>query len=107
MEILFTEIVRIGVGPWFWVCAAAGVVSVIVGMLLAEYTPSMLIPVCCFVLAIICLIGIFIFGSTQEGAKEETRYYITIDDSIPFSEINEKYEIIEQKDKIYIVKERE
>lgn len=107
MEILFTEIVKTGVGPWFWVCAGVGLVAVIMGIILSECTPSILIPACCFVLAVICIIGLVFFGSTQYGAKEETRYYITIDDSIPFSEINEKYEIIEQKDKIYIVKERE
>ena len=107
MEILFTEIVKIGVGPLFWVCVAVALIMGIIGIISSEYTPSIVIPVCCFILAVICLIGIFFFGGTQYGAKEETHYYITIDDSIPFSEINEKYEIIEQKDKIYIVKEKE
>ena len=107
MEILFTEIVKIGVGPWFWVCVVAALIFGIIGIISSEYATSTITPICCAIAAIICLIGVFFFGGTQYGAKEETHHYITIDDSISFSEINEKYEIIEQKDKIYIVKEKE
>lgn len=106
MEILFTETIKTGVGPGFWVCVVFALIFGIIGMISSEgLTP--IISIICFILAILFTIGIFFFGDTQYGGKEETHYYITIDDSIPFSEINEKYEIIEQKDKIYIVKEKE
>ena len=106
MEILFTEIVKTGVGPLFWVSL---ICTVIFGLIFAGTIDwaKAFIPVSAFILAIVSLSLTFSLGISGYGAKEETRHYITIDDSIPFSEINEKYEIIEQKDKIYIVKERE
>ena len=106
MEILFTEIVKIGVGPWFWVSL---ICTVIFGLVFAGTIDwaKTFIPISAFILAIVSLSSAFSLGICGYGAKEEIRHYITIDDSIPFSEINEKYEIIEQKDKIYIVKERE
>ncbi len=36
----------------------------------------------------------------------ETHYGVTIDDNVKQNEFNKKYEIIEQKDKFYIIKER-
>lgn len=36
----------------------------------------------------------------------ETHYGVTIDDNVKQNEFNEKYEIIEQKDKFYIIKEK-
>lgn len=106
MEILFTEIVKVGVGPLFWVSVICAVLLG-VSFVIAIDSGKCIFPIFAFVLAMISLSLAFYFGISGYGAKEETRHYITIDDSIPFSEINEKYEIIEQKDKIYIVKERE
>jgi hypothetical protein len=37
----------------------------------------------------------------------ETRYEITVDDSVSMNEFNEKYEIIYQEGKVYTVRERE
>lgn len=39
--------------------------------------------------------------------KEETHYSVTIDETVPFVEFNEQYEIIDQKGDIYIVREKE
>lgn len=36
----------------------------------------------------------------------ETHYGVTIDDNVKQNEFNEKYEIVEQKDNFYIIKEK-
>lgn len=38
--------------------------------------------------------------------KYETRYQVTIDDSVSMNEFQDKYEIIEVEGKIYTVRER-
>ena len=58
------------------------------------------------------VIGTFGFGfpigaTTAEPTEYETQYKVTIDDSVPMTEFTNKYEIIDQDGKIYIVRERE
>lgn len=65
--------------------------------------------------AIMCLfIGGCLFGAVMlglaipgEANKLETIVYATIDDSVPWTEINKRYELIRQDGKIYQLRVRE
>lgn len=105
MEILFTEIVKIGVGPWFWVSIICTVIFGLVFAMSIDCEKNIL-PISAAILTIIAFCFTLGFGTSSYGAKEETRYHVTIDDSVSMTEFSEKYEIIEQKDKIFIIKEK-
>ena len=67
-----------------------------------------LIPTC-LILGIIggMMLG-FLFGELcKTPTTYETHYKVTIDDSVSMNEFLDKYEILDQEGKIYIVKERE
>jgi uncharacterized protein YcfJ len=57
------------------------------------------------------LVGLFIWSAIVVASTEpttyETQYKVTIDDSVSMNEFLDKYEILDQEGKIYIVKERE
>ena len=106
MEILFTEIEKIGVGPWFWVSIICTVIFGIVFAITIDCEKSIL-PISAAILTIIAFCFTLGFGTSSYGAKEETRYHVTIDDSVSMIEFSEKYEIIKQRDKIFIIKEKE
>lgn len=59
---------------------------------------SALFCVCDFFL-IMCIVG--------EANKRETIVYATIDDTVPWTEINHRYELIRQDGKIYQLRVRE
>lgn len=59
----------------------------------------------CIILALIC-VGLIVLGICVVKTPPETRYQVLIDESVSMSEFFEKYEIIEQEGKIYIVKEK-
>lgn len=46
---------------------------------------------------------------SQSYFKSETgkfRYEVTIDDSVPFNEVMEKYKVISQRGEIYVLEEK-
>ena len=51
----------------------------------------------------------FFVGTYQNGNHKtgELQYEVTIDDTVSMTEFNKKYEIIEQRGDIFVVKERE
>nr|DAH21743.1 MAG TPA: YtxH-like protein [Caudoviricetes sp.] len=51
-------------------------------------------------------IGAIICGCLIPEKKYETRYQVTVDDSVSMNEFQSKYEIIEVEGKIYTVRER-
>lgn len=55
--------------------------------------------IACVALSIVC-------GCLIPEDEYETRYQVTIDDSVSMNEFQNKYEIIEVEGKIYTVKER-
>lgn len=61
--------------------------------------------------AIIIIIGLcgIIIGTIIDCsiAEKETRYEVTIDDSVNYKEFTEKYEVIEVNGKIYTIVEKE
>ena len=42
----------------------------------------------------------------EEQVYDHSEYFVTIDETVSFSEFNQKYEVIEQKGELYRVKER-
>lgn len=58
------------------------------------------------VLLIACIALTIFCGCSISEKKYETRYQITIDDSVSMNEFQNKYEIIEVEGKIYTVRER-
>lgn len=64
--------------------------------------------ICFFTCAIYVVITFFCWrGLNVLRAARETIVYATIDDSTPWSEINERYELIRQDGKIYQLRLRE
>ena len=54
---------------------------------------------------VICVVLTIVCGCLIPEDKYETRYQVTIDDSISMNEFQNKYEIIEVEGKIYTVRE--
>lgn len=64
----------------------------------------------CFIITVISFFGLFVcisIGDDYAVPNGKYQYEILIDDSTTFSEVNEKYNIIEQRGEIYVVEERE
>ena len=58
--------------------------------------------------AIVILVNTAIATYQSENHKTgEIQYEVTIDDSVSMTEFNKKYEIVEQRGDIFVVKERE
>ena len=57
------------------------------------------------VFLVICVILTIICGCLIPKDEYETRYQVTVDDSVSMNEFQDKYEIIEIEGKIYTVKE--
>lgn len=60
-----------------------------------------------FAIVMSSLVLIYIFNVKGFETKIETRYDVTISDEVKLTEFNEKYEIIEQKGKIYTIREKD
>ena len=61
---------------------------------------------------IFCIVGgvIFIAGCINLGRQRDTgryQYEATIDESVSMTEVHEKYKVIEQKGKIWILEDKE
>ena len=92
---------------WIVIIGVIGLIIAIIGACTINYTKLQHVL---FILAGLVIIGIIVCFT---GALIETdeiigiEYKVTIDDSVSMNEFLDKYEIIDQEGKIYIVKERE
>lgn len=59
-----------------------------------------------FALLIVCIALTIVSGCLITEDKYETRYQVTVDDSVSMNEFQDKYEIIEVEGKIYTVRGR-
>lgn len=59
-----------------------------------------------FAILIVCVAVAITSGVLVPEDKYETRYQVTVDDSVTMSEFQSKYEIIEVEGKIYTVRDR-
>lgn len=55
---------------------------------------------------VICVVLTIVCGCLIPEDKYETRYQVTVDDSVSMNKFQNKYEIIEVEGKIYTVRER-
>lgn len=58
-----------------------------------------------FTILVICVALTIVCGGLIPEKKLETRYQVTVDDSVSMNEFQNKYEIIEVEGKIYTVRE--
>lgn len=85
----------------FCLCMFVAFMAISIGALLAHDKSLSFLGI---VAALIFLVGcIFTFSLTLNSRE---RYEVIIDDSINFSEFNEKYKAIEIRGKIYTIEER-
>ena len=59
-----------------------------------------------FAILVVCVVLFIICGCLIPKDKYETRYQVTVDNSVSINEFQNKYEIIEVEGKIYTVRER-
>ena len=59
-----------------------------------------------FAILVVCVVLFIVCGCLVPEDKYETRYQVTVDNSVSMNEFQDKYEIIEVEGKIYTVKER-
>jgi cytochrome bd-type quinol oxidase subunit 2 len=97
--------------PNFWIGVGISfIIALAVSFIFWANEQDVLWAFIMFVVAFIfcsLVLGLIIGFGTGEPTEYETHYKVTIDDSIPMSEFMDKYKIIDQDGKIYIVRERE
>ena len=62
------------------------------------------------VMAILCILGIFILIIISDEIQEPTgryKYEVIIDDTVSITELYEKYEVVEQRGEIWVLKDKE
>lgn len=59
-----------------------------------------------FAILVVCVVLFIVCGCLVPEDKYETRYQVTVDNSVSMNEFQNKYEIIEVEGKIYTVRER-
>lgn len=65
------------------------------------------IPVICLMLPIVIVMSIFLgIAGNGKPTEYETHYEVTISEDVSMIEFLEKYEVIDQRGKIFVVKER-
>lgn len=114
VEILATEEVVVAWASWNWkgfllTVGLAFFVGIIAGIL-AGASDDWGLGVIIFLVVFIAggaLFGTLVGCTTGEPVEYETQYKVVIDDSVSINEFTEKYEIIDQDGKIYIVREKE
>lgn len=81
--------------------------SMVIGIPCATYDKD-LIAVICALLFLLCglsAIG-FEIAAQKFSVPDYVKYEVILDDSVSMNKFMEKYEILEQRDKIYVVKEK-
>ena len=91
-----------------WVWLMLTITGVIVGLMFGVCTKSW--NVFWAVLGTFVAVGLVVAipcgGSNRVPTNYETQYKVTISDEVSMNEFNEKYEIINQEGKIYMVREK-
>ena len=105
MEILYTETVSETNGMLIFFIFLLGCVFTIGGFIVAFYLKEFPLGMPFAIVGIIFLIvGVL---SLFNPRLTTTYYYAIIDDSIPFTEVMEKYDIVEQNGNLFKLKEKE
>ena len=115
VEILATEEVAVAWGSFnwhnFWLVFAVGIgIALFFGFIFGLNENDFVSACIIFIVIAIFVCGVFgpIIGkATAEPTEYKTQYKVIIDETVSLIEFNEKYEIIDQDGKIYIVEERD
>lgn len=62
------------------------------------------------IMAILCVLGIFILIIISDELQEPTgryKYEVIIDDTVSVTELYEKYEVVDQRGEIWVLKDKE
>ena len=96
---IFSQIALLFLIPFF--------LSIVIGLLCATYGKD-LIGIICALLFLLCglsAIG-FKIAAQKFSVPDYVKYEVILDDSVSMNEFMEKYEVLEQRDKIYVIKEK-
>lgn len=113
VEILVTQEVATAFGfNWdiFWVvmlvCAFIGI---IIGVIAShvEGDSTMFVVVLPFAMILGLVLSGMLGFATEVPVEYETQYKVIVSDEVPMNEFLEKYEIVDQDGKIYVVRERD
>ena len=111
VEILNTTIHYKEVLPtWVLIVIIAIIVIPAVASLIGEIQDKALLSTIGRISLILGFVLALIIGSTIRQTTNEIEYIeheVLVDDSVSLTEFNEKYEIVSQKGKIYIIREKE
>ena len=114
VEILATEEVAIAWASWNWkgflltvgLCFLVAIVAGVLAGVSDDWELGVIIFLVVFI-ASGALFGTLVGFTTGEPIGYKTQYKVVIDDSVSMNEFTEKYEIIDQDGKIYIIQEKE
>lgn len=103
-----TEIIKLSTSIFFYV----GVISGIIGIALSLYVliTNTYNSKTLDRLIFFCIILVIITSLINPNKKEQSgryQYEATIDDTVSFTELNDKYEVIGQRGKIWILEDKE
>ena len=105
MEILSQEVIPIMKSHYGWKIIA---VTLLVMMFVYILASILFNDVIGSILALfVVLIGMYMDCTTQDKVGEYIQYKVTISDDVNFVEFTERYEVLEQDDKIYTIRERD
>ena len=115
VEILVTEQVAIAYEPFNWttfwvtlgVCFVIGLVAgVIFGLNERDFIAGLVMFLCMFIVGG-SIVSILLGAVTGKPTEYTEQYKVTVDESVSMTEFMEKYEIVEQEGKIFVVRERD
>lgn len=96
---IFSQIALLLLIPFF--------LSMMIGLPCATYDKDLIAGICAlvFLLSVFSSIG-FKIAAQKFSVPDYVKYEVILDDSVSMNEFMEKYEVLEQRDKIYVVKEK-
>lgn len=96
---IFSQIALLLLIPFF--------LSMVIGIPCAVYNKDFIAKICAFLFLLFGLSAIgFEIAAQELSVPDYTKYEVTLDDSVSMNKFMEKYEVLEQRDKIYVVKEK-
>ena len=108
VEILSSEIIYNTILPEYWLGIGLGLlVLLIMAMALCFSNDYIIAGFICLALSLVSGIVGGLGGTYSTTDINHIEYKVIIDDSVSMNEFLDKYEILDQEGKIYIVKERE
>lgn len=96
---IFSQIALLLLIPFF--------LSMMIGIPCAVYNKDFIAKICAFLFLLFGLSAIgFEIAAQELSVPDYTKYEVILDDSVSMNEFMEKYKVLEQRDKIYVVKEK-